>query len=234
LEPDRQEMIDYVNQARQQDPAAGARLGALSLVERIKQAIKGPRGVNADYLLSVVGAMAGYTAQETVRELARTHGAPSEQAVFTILQAAGGQKFYFGDPLNRVLFELPRSILRLTQEFANAVGIDLGEIPDINELAGHAASTVGYPEFGLIRYPEGHGGPYPAPVTALRHFWPQWREDLEVFCPNPEHWPLLAASAICETISQVQGVMTPTVALRIVLEAAVPMSKVDINAAPVG
>jgi hypothetical protein len=53
---------------------------------------------------------------------------------------------------------------------------------------------------------------------------------IERFCPNPEHRPVLLGLAIQSLLSQTKAVLDPCLALQVVMESAIPMSKVDLNA----
>ena len=99
-------------------------------------------------------------------------------------------------------------------------------IPEPGEVFAHAAATVGWPEFGLPRLPEGHPM-HDTPLNYVEAFWPKVFPMIKKFCPDPVHWPILLGLAIQEIMSQGRGVLDPCLALKIVMECAVPMSKVD-------
>jgi hypothetical protein len=48
------------------------------------------------------------------------------------------------------------------------------------------------------------------------------------FCPAPE-WPILFGLAIQHAIIDSKNIVAPLLALSIVMESAIPMSKVDFN-----
>jgi hypothetical protein len=49
-----------------------------------------------------------------------------------------------------------------------------------------------------------------------------------LFCPNPVDWPILYSLAIQEAIYAGKEAIEPGLAFRIVMESAIPMSKVDL------
>jgi hypothetical protein len=51
---------------------------------------------------------------------------------------------------------------------------------------------------------------------------------VKLFCPNPVDWPILYSLAIQEAVYAGKGVIDPVIAFRIVIESAIPMSKVDL------
>jgi hypothetical protein len=112
---------------------------------------------------------------------------------------------------------------------AVSLGAAQHELPNVAEIASRTASTVGSPEFGQIRFPPGHGGPFPPAEQVLRHFWPQWTEDLVVFAPRPKERPELMTIGIRIAMDMTKEALHPRDALHIAMEAAIPMSKVDLG-----
>jgi hypothetical protein len=49
------------------------------------------------------------------------------------------------------------------------------------------------------------------------------------FCPEPVNWPLVFGMAAQEAIIRGKDLIAPGLALSIVLESAIPMSKVDLS-----
>jgi hypothetical protein len=230
VDPERQKLIDYLTQARKTEESAGIRLGAMSLVTRLAQAITERQGIKADLYLSAIGAIAGYTAQEAARRvLLAEHGPAALALTFNVVETNDGQRFFYSDIVNQILFDGQKSILSTAKLLAEVGGLKIGQLPDAEEIASHVAGTLGTPQFGQVRYPAGHGGAFPSPLECLVHFWPQWSGDLELFCPDPNHLPVLTAAAISAALADVQNVMPLRDALVIVMEAAVPMSKVDLQ-----
>ncbi|WP_157199276.1 hypothetical protein [Methylomonas koyamae] len=50
-----------------------------------------------------------------------------------------------------------------------------------------------------------------------------------MLCPHPAHWPILFGLAIQEAIHSGKSVIDPCIALKIVMESAIAMSKVDLG-----
>jgi hypothetical protein len=48
------------------------------------------------------------------------------------------------------------------------------------------------------------------------------------FCPDPEQWPILMGLSIQEVIEMAKNVIDPCLALQIVMESSIPMSKVEL------
>src|SRR5262249_10197005 len=63
------------------------------------------------------------------------------------------------------------------------------------------------------------------PRAALKRTWPKAASILQRY--RPAEWPVLLGGAVYRIITANQDVLAPPVALRVVLEAAVPMSKLN-------
>jgi hypothetical protein len=125
----------------------------------------------------------------------------------------------------------------------SAAVIECGEQPldmdAIGEIFGHTASAVGGPQFGQPRFPEGHATAI-APRQALNSAWPiaksiLSREDAPLFSGQslwPGYWPTVLALVAQKCIIYAKDVLDPALAMRIVYEAAIPMSKVDPRTVP--
>jgi len=187
--------------------------------------MKNPKGVHIESLLCALGALAGYACQATLRAQALAKGL-SETAPFHIASAKDGKQYFFGDQLNDVLVGAKYSVWHLAGGAAQDVGIQ--EFPDINEMFQHTATVLGTNQFGIPRVPDDHkAGTVPADY--LKEIWPAFFLTVKRFCPDPAHWPILYSLAIREAIHGSKGVIDPTLALRIVMESAIPMSKVDLT-----
>lgn len=103
------------------------------------------------------------------------------------------------------------------------------ELPDLKEIFQHTASVLGSNQFGIPRRPENHR-PGDLPINYLKAIWPQLFPTIKLFCPNPVHWPVLYSLAIQEAIYAGKNAIEPGLAFRIVMESAIPMSKVDLAA----
>jgi hypothetical protein len=217
------ELVQRIAEMSGKDPLIGAKVGGKEVLERLMAAMQTERGVHIESLLGALGALAGYACQASVRARARAEGL-EETARFVQAQCADGKVYFFGDDLNRPLAEDQYSVWSIAAAGAQAAGCR--EIPEPNDVFAHAAATVGSEEFGLPRLPAEHPM-HDTPQGYLEAFWPEVFRLASRFCPDPAHWPLLLGLAIRELIIQAKGVIDPCLALQIVTECAVPMSKLD-------
>ena len=100
-------------------------------------------------------------------------------------------------------------------------------LPDINEIFQRTASNIGSEEFGVLKAIEGHTvGDLPA--AYLRSLWPALLPVVEKLAGNPMLWPLVYGFAIQEAMDIAKSAIPSHIALAITMEAAIPMSKVDL------
>jgi hypothetical protein len=88
---------------------------------------------------------------------------------------------------------------------------------------------VGTPQFGIPRIPEDHK-PGDPPSNWIKYGWPKTQGILEQHCASPEEWPMAFGIAIQDVMEKAKAAIDPCLALSIVMECAVPMSKVDATA----
>ena len=149
-----------------------------------------------------------------------------ETAAFNVIGTKDGKQYFFGDPLNSALAESQYSIWGLAGGAAKNAGCK--EFPDISEIFGHTTTVLGGEQFGIPRVPENHRAG-DTQINYLTGIWPALFPTVKLFCPNPVDWPILFGLAIQEAISAGKNVIDPGMALKIVMESAIPMSKVDIE-----
>lgn len=195
------------------------------------------QGIHAETLMVVVGALAGFSAQHAVWETFIKPGKPIPPGGFQDIRARNGEIFYSGELVNGFLTPQPGAdypIWALIAGAAVQAGAPRSELPNYREILSHVERTVGAPEFGLPRTPEGHR-PGATPLDALNVFWPQTKMILSrtdfpgaagVILP-PEHWPSVIGSVAQQYIALTKDVLDPRLSMRLIMEAAAPMSKVN-------
>ncbi len=209
------------------DPLIGAKLGGKEIFERLVRGMKTDRGVHAESLLCALGALAGYACQASLRANALAKGLP-ETAYLTEVTTRNGQKFWLGDALNKPLAESQYAVWRVAAGAAQQAGCKAP--PALDDIFRRTAQIVGSPEFGVPRLPDGHPT-HDLPATYVRSLWPVLLPVVKKFCTVPYQWPLLYAIAIQQAIAAAKATLDPCIALTIVMESAVPMSKIDLATA---
>ena len=224
LNPQAAVLINAIRQRSEADPLLAAKLGAKEVLQRLLDGMKGSQGVHIESLLTALGALAGYACQANLRSQALAKGLPPT-APFHVIATEDGQQYFFGEPLNNALVSDQYSVWSLTGGAAQHVGAK--DFPDLHELFQHTTSVLGREQFGIPRVPENHR-PSDTPLNYLRTLWPILFPTVKLFCPNPLDWPILYSFAIQEAIYLGKGIIDPELAFSIVMESAIPMSKVDL------
>ena len=223
------EMVDDAlqNALREREhtnPMAGAQVGAKEIYQQLLGGMADEKGVHTESLLCALGALAGYACQASLRAQAVAANM-AETAAFQVVKTTDGKQYFFGDPLNNLLANSQFSVWALAGGAAQHNGATV--LPDLHEIFEHTASTVGDDGFGIPRVPENHSA-CDLPINFLKIIWPELFPTIKRFCPDPAGWPVLYGFAIQEAMDASKAVIDPATALKIVMESAVPMSKVDL------
>ncbi|GHU13123.1 hypothetical protein AGMMS50225_22590 [Betaproteobacteria bacterium] len=224
MDPRAAALINAIRERSKEDPLVGAKLGAKEVFQRLLEGMKDSKGVHIESLLTALGALAGYACQADLRAQALAKGMP-ETAPFQVVGTKDGKYYFFGDPLNNILAGDQYSVWSVVGGAAQHAGAK--EFPDLNEIFQYTASVLGSEQFGIPRVPENHK-PGDIPLNYLKVLWPALFPTIKLFCPNPTDWPILYSLAIQEAIYAGKGAIDPDLAFRIVMESAIPMSKVDL------
>jgi hypothetical protein len=227
LAPDEQALLDTALQDRTKHPAAGVFAGRTVVLRRLLDMMGDAQVAHMESLLCALGALAGYACQASLREYARSKGL-DETVVFVVAETADGAKYFFGDPLNDVLAESKSSVWSLVAKAARDAGCR--DLPDMSEMFSHVTKTVGKENFGIPRVPAEHS-PKASPLEMLRTYWPILAPLGRKFCATPGELPVLFAMAIQDAIALSKSQVPPRTAFLVVMESAIPMSKIDLDTA---
>ncbi|RFP34636.1 hypothetical protein D0T24_13615 [Duganella sp. BJB480] len=222
--PAEEALLRQIAERSKSDPLIGAKLGGKDVTQRLLAGMKTAQGVHIESLLCALGALAGYACQASVRAQAVARGLP-ETALLTSVQTKDGQTYFFGDDLNKPLAESRYSVWGIAGGGAQEAGCK--SLPDLAAIFRHTSEVVGTDAFGKPRVPDNHV-PRDQPINYVRTLWPVLKPVVVKYCPNPEHWPVLLGLSIQEVILMAKTVIDPCLAMQLVMEAAVPMSKVNL------
>jgi hypothetical protein len=219
----KESLLAAIKEQSKKDPLIGSKLGAKEVLQRLIGGLKNERGVHVESLLCALGSLAGYSCQVAVVARAKTRGAPSP---LKVISTNSGQRFFMGDALNNPLAESKYSVWGIAASAAIQPG--LAALPNLEEMFAYVNETIGGESFGKIRVPEGRGTG-DLPINYVKKLWPVFRPLIAEFCPNPDHWPILFALAAQEAIVMGKEAIDPGLALRITMESAIAMSKVELS-----
>jgi hypothetical protein len=174
-------------------------------------------------ILNALGACAGFAAQIAVwRELILPKGRnPGDYLVYAMTKS--NEIFFMGESINQFLFSTPVGRLSFLS-MAAATLSNPGELCDIPDLLRHVVGSMGRDTFGQPRVPPSVSLPE-LPLAALKRNWPRVTDALRSY--RPAEWPVFLGAAANKIIYTSRTQLAPPVAVRILLEAAVPMSKVN-------
>jgi hypothetical protein len=220
------------------DQSVAAQLAIASLVKFFPKSLAQSGRLQIETLFCVIGALTGFAAQYAVRQEHIASGIAKETEVFTIAEALNGERYFFGDRLNAML--VPETLESITVfSVLGGEALRLGaakeELPDCLEILERAVKSIGTPGFGVPYLPPGHK-PFLTPRRAVEIFWSNilnvFTRDPVVPVPDfklvaPRHWPLALAAVAASLMPALKGSLPPALAVKIFMEAAIPMSKID-------
>jgi hypothetical protein len=202
------------------------------LVDWLQGELRRGRDVQQEAVLCALGALAGYAAQQAIRETLVKTGKLTLDQAFAVIETRAGEVFFFGELLGAVIVARDgahngngaghASIWKIVSEGGREAGAI--NLPDVTDIIKNCAATVGRDEFGIPRVADAHM-PNILPREAVSRFWPAARRKLAD--KDPMSWPLHLAMAARSLIVSLQHAVRPDIAVQIVMEAAVPMSKID-------
>lgn len=195
-----------------------------------------PNGVlrSAD-LISALGGVSGFFAQLRARELLKTPAWQARKGALVDVETKDGAHYVFGDAINVGLYGSSEDGLGLWNYIAPAAGDPQIESKiDLMEIAAHTAATVGDPAFGVARVPPAYHPSEPA-LAALKRDAPVLLAELQrLKVPADQYVTLFGGTAqkivpfvAGERDFKVDAKLPPFEAVRLFMETAVPMSKID-------
>jgi hypothetical protein len=209
---------------RKEDPLIGPKIGSQEILQRLLDAGKTERGVHAESLLCLLGSLAGFACQISVRMGYQLDPAKAKSDPLIRMGGVDGKHYFFGDAINRPLAESQYSVWSLAAATAQDLGCS--DLPDINEIFKHATTSAGTDQFGLPRIDKPNT-PGETPISYVSKVWPHIYPIAARFCDKPAELPILFGLAIQQAMIQCKTVLDARLALQIVMESAIPMSKID-------
>jgi len=213
-----------IEEARANNPVAHLKIGAEELVQRLIGSMQNEQGVHVESLLAMLGSLAGFCCVDSALKQAAALGRSTRDCGIADVETSDGGRYYLGDPINALLGETDLSLWALVAGMVNHLGSQ--DYPDFAEIAGHVAGTLGGPDFGIPRVPEQHR-PSDLPINYVRNIWPVILPHVEHRVPLLQERVTLFGFAVQNVIQMGKDIIQPTLAGKLVMECAVPMSKLD-------
>jgi hypothetical protein len=184
-------------------------------------------GVHVQTVLATLGALAGFAVQMGIREELVKSGKVAIEKAFVTVTAKDGSLYYFGDLLNEGLVASRQGQVSVWGLVAGAArNLGAKALPDIRDTFAHVSHTVGGQQFGVPRLPL-QLMPRLTPFQLLDKFWNPVRNYLAISVSTPMLWPFVLAHAAQLVMQQAAKVIEPALATEVIMEAAIPMSRVD-------
>ncbi len=210
------------------DPFFAVKKGGKDVATKLFAAMSGDKGIHLESLLCALGAIAGYACQVSVREQFMHQQGKSEKEVFIVVDnQQDGRNYFFGDLLNKPLAESKYSVWSLSSGASQKLG--LRQLIDLHDIFRHVTETLGQTSFGVPRVPEKHKAKE-LPISYVKFLWPQLFPLAKRYSQAPSDWPILFGVAVQEILFASKGLIDPSLALQIIMESAVPMSKIYLSA----
>ncbi len=185
---------------------------------------KDDRGVRVESVLGGLRALAGFCAVHDVAGRVAEGCLKAEMPGVAIVDMKDGARFWFGNEINAHVVDNPHSIRSLTAGMAEKLGA--AELPDLDGLFRRVAGALGTERFGVADLPPAH-----MPGDSAQSFA---QEISPVAARVPGHFdlprgqgPVAVALSIQEIMDMAKDQLDPALMARIVMEIAVPASKLD-------
>lgn len=203
-------------------PSAGkaahiaAKIAAIEIYENINAILREEKDAQTASAFAALGSLAG---QACLQEALLLHTDKSD-ALITVSDVAS-RHYYYGETIDRLLLQDRLSVWSLLatamQKYEDAA------LPDTEAIRYHVTQTIGAPLFGVPRLPLGLRIRM-APLECLQLWQPLKAGVLDRLHVPPQDWHLAYGLAIQKMLAQ--DALPPTQAALIVMECAIPMSKV--------
>lgn len=213
-----------IENERANNPMAPLKIGAQELTQTLLEGMKTENGVHIESLLAVLASLAGFCCVDSALKQAAAWNKSSRDCGILDIETSNGDRYYTGDAINYLLAESETSLWALVAGIINHFGSQ--DYPDVGEIAGYVVSTFGSSDYGRPRLSEKHQ-PADLPINYVRDLWPHILPLVEKRSPVVKDRILLFGFAIQNVVEMGKDVISPSIAGKLVMECAVPMSRLD-------
>ncbi len=199
--------------------------GGITLYNSLIRQMQQNGTLKVETLMSVLGALAGFSTQMAVREKMVNRMGIEEDQVFSIIKTQNDERYFFSDTIDQLLQKDKHSIWYMS---ASATMRLSGRVESsIEEIIRYSVRNLGKESFGVPRLTNQTRPSY-LPEYFVENMWYGLQEGLERFTNDPLEWPQIFGIAVQRALLTTKGILDSNTSLRIVLECAVPMSMIDL------
>lgn len=211
-----------IDAKKDDDPIITLKIGASDLKSKFLELSKDEKGVHIETALGVLGALAGNYC--LISGVAIQEASAGKAGNIQRIGAKDGKTYYVGELINRPLLTDQLSVWELVGGIAQQLGAK--QLPDIKEIVEYTAKTIGNSNFGEPRIDEKHKL-RKNPIKLIQEYHPVLINIITQHTQNPLEFPILLGLTIQQLISDGKVVIDPSISAKIVMECAVPMSKLE-------
>ncbi len=199
---------------------------ASQITQLILAELSSPKGVHIETILTTLGAMAGFSCQMAIRDGFVASGKITLEKAFIEVKTKSGENFYMGPLLNECLVSNTKGQNSVWGFVGGAVKHLKKPLPNLKEIFIRTSSRVGHNDFGTPDLPKKN---LPQ-KTSEKLLWKYWNISRNMLIMNKQphmFWPYIFGLSAQQLMIQAKDIIDPTLASKIVMEAAIPMSKID-------
>ncbi|HPF46153.1 MAG: hypothetical protein KDF58_01680 [Alphaproteobacteria bacterium] len=215
-------LMQTIEEKKKDDPLIALKIGAMEVKDALLKFAEDENGVHIETVLGILGSLAGNYC--LISGVATQQINEGKTGRISRVDASDGKTYFMGELINKPLFTDQYSVWGLAGGMAQQLGAS--NFPDINELVSHTAGTIGQNEFGVPRLEKKHSLKK-KPTDLIKEFHPILIPVIMKFTKNPIEFPILIGLAIQQLMNDAKDIIDPEVAVKIVMECAVPMSKLE-------
>ncbi|SUO96416.1 hypothetical protein [Suttonella indologenes] len=213
-----------IKEKQDQDPYIAAKIASPAILSKVQSYLADDKEVNVETVFATLGSLAGYACQQSALLNLKNNDEVAQDSIMSV-NDRNGNTYLYGRAINRPLIENSFSIWSLV---GGAVQSYNENLPDIDEMVTHTTESIGTLEFGKPRLPRGLLVPY-LPKELLKFWLPIKLEILDVLPVPTNDWGVAFGLAIQSFIDQSKSVLAPSIAAKVVMECAIPMSKITMK-----
>lgn len=217
--PAQKKLNDSVAQLSFREPLEPVKIGRLDLLIRFKSVIRQNYDACDKTLLALIGSLAGYACRVAgISELDE-----NQKEGVAIVKALDGKTYYYSAKVNNSLYE--KQIGSFLGDIHLLSIISGAPLPNVTGILKRNAEMIGSPDFGMTLF-LGSQAIKETSLNLLREYWPVFQPIMDQYCRTPEDRVTLLALCARDIIKNVEPDINKNAAVEILMECAVPMSKI--------